>query len=73
MNIERGKRIPTSHIAQQESAGCFTIIKSVSADSLEEENTWMVSIPKGTCTCPSYILSKIPWKHMFAVFCHYSD
>ena len=70
MNFERGKRIPKSHVTLQELLGSFTVMKSVAGDSLEE-STWTVSIPEGTCTCPSFVLSNMPCKHMFAVFYHY--
>ena len=73
MNIERGKAIPKSHIMETEPNGDFSIAKSTSASksSLQEDDLWEVSIPQGTCICPSFKCSYIPCKHMFAVFHHY--
>jgi len=67
MNIERAKAIPKSHVTQQESVGVYSLASS----SSESEQTWTVDIPAGSCTCPSFLSSHIPCKHMFAVFYHY--
>ena len=37
----------------------------------QKDDVWEVSIPEGTCTCPSFTSSHIPCKHMFAIFYHY--
>ena len=73
LNIERGKRIPNSFIVCDEPAGSFKIAKSTSNASLDQENTWIVSIPDGKCTCPSFVLSNIPCKHIFAILFHYPE
>jgi len=65
MNIERAKSVPRNFI--EESEGGVYFIKS----STEKEN-WKVEIPKGQCSCPSFLTSHIPCKHMFAVFQHYN-
>ena len=73
LNIERGKKIPASLIVQKDPTGNFTVAKSTSNDSSEQEHTWIVSIPDGTCTCPSFVLSNIPCKHVFAILFHFPE
>ena len=66
LNMERAKAIPRSHITQQELRGAYSLLSSSSA-----ERSWTVNIPAGSCTCPSFLSSHLPCKHMFAVFHHY--
>lgn len=68
LNIERAKALPKNHITEQEP-GIFTFLSCSSGP----EDSWMVNIPSGTCTCPSFVSSHIPCKHMFAVFHHNSN
>ena len=63
MNIERGSAIPIGNITEQVE-GRFSFSSGGNVH-------WEVNIPNGTCTCPSFLSSHIPCKHMFAVFYHY--
>ncbi len=67
LNLERGRKIPKSSLTQLPTEGKFS--KSVSKSESNEK--WNIDICGGTCTCPSFLSSKIPCKHMFAVFHHF--
>ena len=62
LNRERGEKIPKSHFTELPTVGHFKAKKSIS-DS-ENDDRCHISICEGTCTCPSFISSKIPCKHV---------
>ena len=66
-NIERGMALPKSHITELESTGVFSVVKS----STTQDDPWIINIPDGTCSCPAYLSSHVPCKHMFAIFHYY--
>ena len=68
-NIDRGMKLPKSHI-KEESTGVFSVERSSSTQDTCG-NPWIVNIPDGTCSCPSFQSSHVPCKHMFAIFHHY--
>ena len=69
LNMERGKKIPKTHLIQLPIEGTFTAKKS--GTDTENDDRWNIDINRGTCTCPSFLSSKIPCKHMFAIFHHF--
>ena len=68
LNKDRAKAIPRSHVTQQEPIGVYSLLSSSNA-----ERSWTVNIPAGSCTCPSFLSSHLPCKHMFAIFHHYPE
>lgn len=68
MNIQRAKATPKSRLSQKDLAGVFTVSKGTDGS---ESDSWTVNISAGTCSCPSFLASNVPCKHMFAVFHHY--
>ena len=71
LNIERGKAISKSQITETETNGNFCLQASAKAAGDTEDGKWIVSIPNGHCSCPSFVSSHVPCKHMFAVIHHY--
>ena len=69
LNIERGRKIPKSYFIQLPQDGMFTVTKSQSGSKSDDD--WKVDIHGGTCTCPAFLSSNIPCKHMFPVFHHF--
>ena len=69
LNLERGRRIPKNKLMELSTEGKFNAQKSVSES--ESDDKWNIDICGGTCTCPSFLSSKIPCKHMFAIFHHF--
>ena len=69
LNIERGRKIPKSYFIQLPQDGMFTVTKSQAGSQSDDD--WKVDIHGGTCTCPAFLSSNIPCKHMFAVFHHF--
>lgn len=70
LNIERGKSIPSSHIAEVHNTGLFNVKKGSTPSS---DEVWSINISEGNCTCPAFQNSHIPCKHMFAIFHHYNS
>lgn len=65
MNIERAKNVPRSNITEENEEAVYSMKSS------DDRQTWKVDILKGKCSCPSFLTSHIPCKHMFAVFQHF--
>jgi len=64
LNMERAKFIPKSDLMEVQK-GVF--------DIQSRRNIWKIDLTNGTCTCPAFTLTKIPCKHFFAVFYHFSN
>lgn len=69
LNLERSKSIPIDRIFKQSEKGVFYVQKGLK----DSDEKYTVSIPDGTCSCPSFQTSKIPCKHMFAIFHHHNE
>lgn len=72
LNIERSKSIHIDRIIKQPEDGVFWVKKLLSTES-SSDSKYVVSITEGDCTCPAFQTSKIPCKHMFAVFHHHQE
>ena len=63
-NISKAKQFASSDITT-DGNGVFTL-KST-------DKSYLVDIPGGCCECPYFIKTKIPCKHMFAIFALFCD
>jgi len=63
-NISKAKQLASSDTTT-DGNGVFTLNST--------DKSYLINIPGGCCECPYFIKTKIPCKHMFAVFALFSD